>query len=44
MPPIDNSGSHKEGVCVTYKGNDEFVSIAAYIVQEGLNVVQHGDN
>jgi hypothetical protein len=44
MPPMNNSGSHKEGVCVICKGNDEFESIAVYIVQEGLKVVQHGDN
>ena len=35
VTPLDNSGSHKEGVSRTYKGHDGFAPMAAYLGQEG---------
>jgi hypothetical protein len=35
VTPMDNSGSHKEGVSRTYKGQDGFAPMAVYIGQEG---------
>ncbi|ABZ83427.1 transposase, is4 family [Heliomicrobium modesticaldum Ice1] len=35
VTPLDNSGSKKEGVTRTYKGNDGFAPILAYLGQEG---------
>ena len=33
--PMDNSGTHKEGVSRTYKGMDGYAPIAAYLGEEG---------
>jgi len=33
--PMDNSGTHKEGVSWTYKGHDGYAPMAAYLGQEG---------
>jgi len=35
VTPMDNSGSHKEGVSRTYKGHDGFAPMAVYLGQEG---------
>jgi len=35
VTPMDNSGTHKEGVSRTYKGHDGFAPMAAYLGQEG---------
>ena len=35
VTPFDNSGTHKEGVSRTYKGEDGFAPMAAYLGQEG---------
>ncbi len=35
VSPLDNSGSHKEGVSRTYKGHDGFAPIFSYIGAEG---------
>ena len=35
VTPMDNSGSHKEGIFMTYKGHDGFAPMAVYIGQEG---------
>lgn len=35
VTPMDNSGSHKEGVSRTYKGHDGYAPMAAYLGQEG---------
>lgn len=35
VTPLDNSGSHKEGVSRTYKGHDGYAPMAAYLGQEG---------
>jgi hypothetical protein len=35
MTPMDNSGSHKEGVSRNYKGHDGFAPMAVYFGQEG---------
>lgn len=35
VSPLDNSGSHKEGVSRTYKGHDGFAPIFSYIGIEG---------
>ena len=35
VSPLDNSGSHKEGVSRTYKGHDGFAPIFSYIGSEG---------
>lgn len=35
VTPFDNSGSHKEGVSRTYKGDDGFAPIMAYLGVEG---------
>ncbi len=33
--PMDNSGTHKEGVSRTYKGVDGYAPIATYLGEEG---------
>ncbi len=33
--PFDNSGTHKQGVSLTYKGHDGFTPMAAYLGREG---------
>ncbi len=33
--PMDNSGTHKEGVARTYKGHDGYAPIGGYLGQEG---------
>ncbi len=35
VTPMDNSGSHKEGVSRTYKGHDGYAPMAVYLGQEG---------
>jgi len=35
VTPMDNSGSHKEGVSRTYKGHDGYAPMAIYLGQEG---------
>jgi len=35
VSPLDNSGSHKEGVSRTYKGHDGFAPIFSYVGAEG---------
>ncbi|MEJ2064976.1 MAG: IS1380 family transposase, partial [Reinekea sp.] len=35
VTPMDNSGSHKEGVSRTYKDYDGYAPMAAYLGQEG---------
>ncbi len=35
VTPLDNSGTRKEGVSRTYKGEDGFAPMAAYVGQEG---------
>ncbi|MCP4489307.1 MAG: hypothetical protein GY820_18645 [Gammaproteobacteria bacterium] len=35
VTPMDNSGSHKEGVSRTYKDHDGFAPMAVYLGQEG---------
>jgi len=35
VTPMDNSGSHKEGVSRTYKGCDGYAPMAAYLGKEG---------
>ena len=35
VTPLDNSGTRKEGVSRTYKGDDGFAPMAAYLGQEG---------
>ena len=35
VTPMDNSGSHKEGVSRTYKGHDGFAPMPIYLGQEG---------
>jgi hypothetical protein len=35
VSPLDNSGSHKEGVSRTYKGHDGYAPIFSYIGAEG---------
>ncbi len=35
VTPLDNSGTRKEGVSRTYKGEDGFAPMAAYLGQEG---------
>jgi hypothetical protein len=35
VTPVDNSGSHKEGVSRTYKDYDGYAPMAAYLGQEG---------
>jgi hypothetical protein len=35
VTPMDNSGSHKEGVSRTYKGSDGYAPMPAYLGQEG---------
>lgn len=35
VTPMDNSGSHKEGVSRTYKGNDGYAPMAVYLGGEG---------
>lgn len=35
VTPMDNSGSHKEGVSRTYKGYDGYAPMAVYLGQEG---------
>lgn len=36
VSPLDNSGSHKEGVSRTYKGHDGFAPIFSYVGAEGF--------
>ena len=35
VTPMDNTGSHKEGVSRTYKGSDGYAPMPAYLGQEG---------
>jgi hypothetical protein len=35
VTPLDNSGTHKEGVSYTYKGHDGYAPMGAYLGQEG---------
>jgi hypothetical protein len=38
VTPMDNSGSHKEGVSRTYKGCDGYGPMPAYLGQEGYSL------